>query len=163
MRKKRAVSHKTSTASAAKVEAQSRSASPRLPTAIRRSGSVVRYCSPFMAGLYPLLCTSVMETLRCVRIAGTYDQPQSRWVVASQPYLVCLGPEHKPAAVLAVASLALFVVGFPLTTLVYLSWHRDKWLPRVAAKSEDSEKPAAGTYNDALVHMLPTCVQLHLA
>ena len=122
-------------------------AMPRLPFALRCSGSVVRYCSPFMVGLYPLLCTSVLATLRCVRIPGTYDAPAARWVVASQPYLTCLGQEHLPAAVLAVASLVLFVLGFPLGTLAYLSWHQDKWKPKAfAAGSDDAEKLAvAGT------------------
>ena len=91
----------------------------------------MRLCMPLMVGLYPLLCTSVLATLQCVHIEGTYERPESQWVVASQPYLACLGPQHIRAAVLAVMTLVVFVVGFPVGTFAYLHWHREKWRPVV--------------------------------
>ena len=144
--KKRAMARAGDVASASK-------AANRLPLALRCGGSIVRYCSPIMVGLYPLLCTSVLATLRCVRINGTYDHPEARWVVAAQPYLTCLGSEHFSAAVLAIVSLVVFVIGFPACTLVDLIWHRDKWRPCAHASVDGGDTGKSAASGTGLRHV----------
>jgi hypothetical protein len=80
-----------------------------------------------MTGVYPLVATSVFSMVHCVRVPATYNLP-AQWVVASQPYIKCLSPEHRPVALLAVAVAVLFLVGYPFATAVYLWRTRSHWL-----------------------------------
>jgi hypothetical protein len=88
-----------------------------------------------MFGLYPLVATTSMHLMHCLRLPATYDQP-SRWVVADQPYILCLGVEHKHPALLAAVAAVVYVVGFPLVTWMYLRARRPLWLKDVAAGGE---------------------------
>ena len=99
----------------------------RLPKAVVLSGYVVRATTPLMVGVYPLVCTSVLQLLRCVRVDGSFDDPSSRWVVAAQPYLTCWGSQHFLPAVLASVTAVVYVLAFPVTTLAYLCAKKRSW------------------------------------
>jgi hypothetical protein len=80
-----------------------------------------------MFGLYPLVATTSMHLVHCLHLPATYTAP-ARWVVADQPYLTCLGSEHRLPALLAAVTGLAYVLGFPVVTWVYLWVHRVLWL-----------------------------------
>ena len=111
---------------------------PSRPAMTWHAAAVV-CASPVLLLLYPLVCTSTLDALRCVHLDGTYDHPLSRWVVASHPSLTCFGPEHRAAGGVAIVTLVVYVIGFPVVTLVYLLAHRSRASSGTVSDSEASK------------------------
>lgn len=80
--------------------------SPRLLTAVDRTiGAFVALLSL----MYPILCKTTLSLLSC----RSTDQTLGRSYLDIDPSLECFGPEHSKLLPAAIASLLVYVIGYP--------------------------------------------------
>ena len=116
-----------------------------------------------LLGLYPLVCASVVKALRCVGLPGTFDRPDTVWVVAAHRSVACFSARHVALSGLAIAVTVLFAVAFPVTVGLYLTLYARRWLGGGGGgggASASSGKSARGTlqYKPLCVFVCVVCV-----
>ena len=77
-----------------------------------------------MVVLYSVITNVVLSLLNCTTTTVESDDGlgvEERWVVVTQPEVVCLSDTHAPAAALATVCLVVYVILFPVLSTVHLA------------------------------------------
>ena len=117
--------------------------------------------------LHPLVANTAFKAIHCV-VRDEGDDSTS-WVVASAPNVSCAGPEHIGVYLIALLTIAISIVGFPIYCMLSLSrsagwcdrevlsrllfWRRESAALMNAEKKEVEEEAAIIAEANALVQL----------
>ena len=105
-------------------------------TAPSSASKTLRWVVALCVLLYPLTCRTAVNMLWCVTPPATYLRPDPSPLLATLPYYTCFGSNHLVAGSLALASAAVYLLGFPVLVVVVL--RRCLWAALLQQQPKDA-------------------------